>query len=73
MKQPYMLPIIHCQYHACWCPGDLRSWGIEKHGIDQMIRNNPALASKELRTGNINTKIKAQQAQQTESIFNVGT
>ena len=58
MKQPYMLHILHCQYHACWCPGDLRSWGVEKHGIDHIIRNTPALTSKELRTGNTNTKSK---------------
>ena len=22
IKQVYMLPILLCQYHACWCPGD---------------------------------------------------
>ena len=23
MEQPYVLPILFCQCHACWCPGDL--------------------------------------------------
>ena len=36
MELPYMLPILYCQYHACWCSGDLRSQGISRHGIDQI-------------------------------------
>ena len=36
MEQPYMLPILYCQYHSCWCPGDLRSQGISRNGIDQI-------------------------------------
>ena len=40
MKQPYMLPIIYCQYHACWCPGDLRSQSIRKYGINQISRHS---------------------------------
>ena len=32
MEQPYMLPILYCQYHVSWCPGDLRSQGISGHG-----------------------------------------
>ena len=35
MEQPYMLPILCCRYHACWCPGDFRSQGIRRHCIDQ--------------------------------------
>ena len=27
MEQPYMLHILHCQYHDCWCPGDFKSPG----------------------------------------------
>ena len=30
----YMLPILYIQYHICWWPGDLRSQGIRRHGID---------------------------------------
>ena len=33
MEQPYMLPILHWQCHACWCSGDFRSHGITRHGI----------------------------------------
>ena len=29
-----MLHILWCQYHSCWCPGDLRSQGIIRHGIN---------------------------------------
>ena len=25
---------LKSQYHVCWCPGDMRSQGISKHGID---------------------------------------
>ena len=31
--------------HGCWCPGDLRGQGIIGHGIDQLSRNIPTLAS----------------------------
>ena len=27
MQQPYLLPTLYCQWHACWCPGDPRSQG----------------------------------------------
>ena len=30
---------LFCQYHVSWCPGDLRSQGIRRHGIEDMIRN----------------------------------
>ena len=39
MEQHYMLPILYCQYHACWCPGDLSHQGISRHGIDQIRWN----------------------------------
>ena len=48
MEQPYMLSILYCQYHACWCLGDLRSQGISRHGINQIIWNIPSLVSEEL-------------------------
>ena len=48
MQQPYMLPILYSQYHACWCPGDSRSQGISGHGIDHIRRNIPSLATEEL-------------------------
>ena len=38
-SKPYMLPILYCQYHSCWSPGDLRSQGISKHGIDWISWN----------------------------------
>ena len=44
----YMLPILYCQCHFCWCHGDLRSQGISRHGIDQISLNVPSLASEEL-------------------------
>ena len=28
-----MLSVLHSQYHACWCSGDFRSQGINRHGI----------------------------------------
>ena len=45
MEQPYMLPILYCQNHACWCPGHLRSQGITNHSIDHISQNIPSLAS----------------------------
>ena len=48
MEQPYMLPILYCQCHACWCPGDLRSQGNSRHGVDQISQNIPSLTSEEL-------------------------
>ena len=48
MEQLNMLPIIYCQYHACWCPKDLRSQGISRHDIDQINRNILSLALEEL-------------------------
>ena len=36
-----------CTY-ACWCHGDLRSHGISRHVIDQIIRNILSLASEGL-------------------------
>ena len=48
MEQPYVLPILHCQCHACWCTGDFRSQCISRHGIDLQSRNIPSLASEEL-------------------------
>ena len=24
------------QFHSCWCPGDFRSQGISRHGIDSI-------------------------------------
>ena len=34
MDQVYLLSILCCQYHACSCPGDFRSQGTIRHGID---------------------------------------
>ena len=45
MGQLDMLPIL---YHSCWCPGDLRSHGISRHNINQVIRNIPSLPSEQL-------------------------
>ena len=38
----YMLPIIYCQYHAYWCPVNLRSHGVSRYGIDQIRQNIPS-------------------------------
>ena len=50
MEQPYMLPILYCQYHDWWCPGDLRSQGINSHGtcITQISQNISSLAQEDL-------------------------
>ena len=51
MEQPFKLPILYCQYHACWRPGDIRSQGINRHSIDQYWPNSrdiSSLASEEL-------------------------
>ena len=48
MEQPYVLFILYCQYHSCWCSGILRSQGISKHGIDQIRQNIPSLASEDI-------------------------
>ena len=34
LEQDKNLPILHNQYHGCWCPGDVRSQGISSHDID---------------------------------------
>ena len=47
-QQTYMLPFLYCQYHFCWCHGDLKSQGISRRGIDQISWNIPSLASEEL-------------------------
>ena len=49
MEQPYMLPILQWQFHACWCTGDFRSQCISRHGINPQSRNIPFAASEELR------------------------
>ena len=48
MDQPYILPILDCQYHSCWCPGDWSHQGISRCGIDPINWNIPSLASEEL-------------------------
>ena len=30
LEQPYILPILFCQCHSCWCLGDWRSQGISR-------------------------------------------
>ena len=49
IQQRYMLSIMYCLHHSCWCPGNLMNQGIRKHGIDQISRNTPFLVSTELR------------------------
>ena len=49
MEEPHMLPILYCQCHVCWCPGDFRSQGISRYGINPQSRNIPSPASEELR------------------------
>ena len=50
MEQPYILSILYCQYHACWCPGDLQSQGISRRGDNQIRWNIPSLAWEEFLT-----------------------
>ena len=49
-SQHYMLAILYCQYHACWCSGDFRSQCISRHGIDPQSQNILSPASEELIT-----------------------
>ena len=49
MEQLHMLHILYCQYHARWCPGDLRNQGISRHGIDPQCQNILSPASEELK------------------------
>ena len=35
-EQPYTLPSLYCQYHACWCLDVLRSQNIIRHSIDPL-------------------------------------
>ena len=48
MEQPYMLLILYCQYHVCWCHGDSRSQRISRHGFDQISQNIRSIAPEEL-------------------------
>ena len=48
LEQQYMLSVIHSQNHACWCFGDFRSQGINRHGIDLQSRSILSAASEEL-------------------------
>ena len=48
LEQQYTLPILQSQYCACWCPGDFRSQGINRHGIDPIRLAIPSSASEEL-------------------------
>ena len=47
MEQPSMLPTLYCQYQSCSCPGNFRSQGIIRHGIDLQSRYIPSPASDE--------------------------
>ena len=47
IEQPHMLPTLYCQYHSCWCPGDLSRHGISRNGFDQISWNIPCLASEQ--------------------------
>ena len=49
MEQRYKLPVLHWQYHACWCAGDFRSQGINRYSVDPWSWNIPSPASEELR------------------------
>ena len=46
LEKQYM-SINHCQYHACWCPGDFRSQGISRYGIDPQIWSIPSPGSED--------------------------
>ena len=63
MEKPYMLPILFWQYHACWCPGNFRSQGISRHGIDHISRNIPSPAQEEL-SQHIMSKYKKDKTEQ---------
>ena len=34
------LPILHSQYHGCWCPGGARSQGISDHDINNKLETD---------------------------------
>ena len=48
LEQQCMLSVLHVEYHAWWCPGDLVSQDISRHGIDPKSQNIPSPASEEL-------------------------
>ena len=48
LEQQYMLSVLHGQYHACWCSGDLRSQCISKHGNDPQSWSSPSPTTEEL-------------------------
>ena len=48
VEHKYMWSVLHRQYHACWCSGDLRSQCISRHGTDPQNSNFPPPASEEL-------------------------
>ena len=48
LKWQCMFSVLHSQYHAGWCSGDLMSQCINRHGIDPWSWNIPFPASEEL-------------------------
>ena len=55
MRQPCMLPILHCQYHSCWYPDDFRSQGISRPGNNLTNLDVPSPASEELTCNMLNS------------------
>ena len=48
LEPQYTLSVQHSQYHACWCSGDFRSQGTNRHAIDLQSRNIPSPAWEKL-------------------------
>ena len=70
MKQSQMVSLIYCQHHACWSPSDLRSRGINKHGIGLKKPEYSFLGSIQLRFKILISVIVALKSLYGKSSFN---
>ena len=48
LEQQYVLSVLHCQYHACWCSGDFGASASAGMVLTSQSRNIKSPASKEL-------------------------
>ena len=48
MEQPYLVPVLYCEYHVNWRPGDLSHQDINMHNIDSQSHYILSLGQEEL-------------------------
>ena len=58
------LGILHSQYHCCWWPGSVRSYGISSHGTDPINLKYSTLTIRKL-----NIEIRKQQILRSFSTY----